>query len=469
MASPTSRRKSALSRRAALKLMGGIGAAGLLSAAGCTITKGVPPISVVGLDKKPAPGRKTNIEVYSVFGGPVGEGMVKMAELFEKSQPDIGVRVVFAPAGVGGGSVQQKLFVAIAGDNPPDCAQLVPSQTPQWADLGIMTDLTDRFKGAGLSQDDFFPPIWESITYKDRIWQMQWDADPNFPFFWNKNLFEEVGLDPDKPPETIEQVDEYSAKLLKKNGPNISRIGMVPWDTYGASNSLFTWGFAFGGSFYDKDTEEVTPDHEYVVKALEWIVGYAKKAGGADRLATTPPGLQLHPFSTGNIGMAPLVSPNYRDILANVKDMKIGTSLLPYQGPGADKPGAGAWIGGWGMFIPTSATHKDEAFEFMRWVTATAEGTKAEWDTVGFPPAYNKSPVLETLKNDEVFSPYYDVLTTATNIRPPFPVSDYFFQKLDEEVNNAIFGIKTPLQALRSAKEDTMAELERFRKEVGSV
>lgn len=468
MASPQPRRGSALSRRSALKLLGGISAAGLLGS-GCTITRGSPPIDEHGLDKKPAPGRKVNIELYSVWGGTGGVGMVNLAKRFEEAQDDIGVRVVYAPAGVGGGSVQQKLFVAIAGENPPDIAQLVPSQTPQWADLGIMTDLTDRFKAAGLTQDDFFPPIWESISYEDKIFQLHWDADPNFPFFWNKKVFEEAGLDPEKPPQTIEEVDEYSAKILKKNGPNIARIGMVPWDSYGASNSMFTWGWAFGGSFFDKDTGQITPDNEYVVKALEWIVDYAKRAGGPDRLAITPPGLQIHVFGTGNVGMAPLVAPNYRDILANVKDMEIGTGQLPYAAPGADRIGAGAWIGGWGMFIPTSAKYKDEAFEFMRWVTASDEGTMAQWETTGYPPAYNKSPVLDLLKNDEVFKPYYDVLTTATNIRPPFPVSDFFFQKLDMEVNAALFGQKTPLQAMRTVRSETETELERFRKEVKAV
>ncbi len=456
-----------ISRRRAIQALGGLGlgATGLLSG-GCTFTKGTPPISDVGLDKKPAPGRKANIEVYSVFGGTVGAGMVKLAQRFEQAQPDIGVRVVYAPAGMGGGAVQQKLFTAIAGDNPPDVAQLVPSQAPQWVELGIMTDLTDRYRAAGLSKDDFFAPVWESITYKDRVWQVQWDADPNFPFFWNKQLFEESGLDPEKPPKTLEEVDEYSAKILKKSGANVTKIGMIPWDSYGYSNSLFTWGFGFGAEFYDKEREEVTPDHEYAVKALEWIVKYARSVGGADRVTVTPPGLQLHPFSTGNIGMSPLVAPNYRDIKTNVKDMKIGATLLPYQPPGAKAPGAAAWIGGWGMFIPATARHKDEAWEFMRWAGASDEGTKAQWDTVGFPPGYNKASVLAEIRDDPVMAPFYDVLTTATNIRPPVPVADFYFTQLDEQISNAVLGLSTPIQALRTVKKNVMGEWDRFRKEV---
>src|SRR5690606_38374013 len=113
----------------------------------------------------------------------------------------------------------------------------------------------------------------------------------------NKKLFESVGLDPDKQPETVEELEEYSAKLLKKDGPNVTQIGTIPWDWYGYSNSMFTWGWSFGGSFYDKEKELATPDHDNNIRALEWLVKYAKSVGGAERVTVTPPGLQFHPFS----------------------------------------------------------------------------------------------------------------------------------------------------------------------------
>jgi multiple sugar transport system substrate-binding protein len=452
-----------LSRRSTLKLMGGMGAAGLLSSAGCTVTMGTPPISTVGLDKKPAPGRKVNIELYNLWGGQIGEGWVRVAEAFEAAYPDIGVRVVFAP---GGGSVQQKLFTAVAGGNPPDIAQIVPMQTPQWAELGVMRDLTADFQAAGLKQEDFFAPAWESMSYNDKIWTVQWNADPNFPFFWNKNLFEASGLDPEKPPTTIEEVDEYSRQILKKSGSTVTKVGAVPWDVYGKANSMFTWGWAFGGEFYDRDRDMVTPDDERIVDALQWMVNYAKNVGGADRLAHSPPGLQLHWFSTGNVGMAPLVPPNYRDIRTNVKDLEIGTGLIPYQPPGASEPGAGAWFGGWSLFVPTGARQPEAAFEFIRWVSATAEGTKVQWDNIGVPSGWNKTPVLDEIKNDETMSPFYDVLVSAKHTRPSMGVSDFYFQKIDEQVDKAIYGLVTPIEALRKVKADTMTELVRFRREV---
>lgn len=430
-------------------------------AAGTTpLPPGVTPTATIG--RAAAPNRKTTINFYSVFGGEEFKGWVKLVEAFEKTQEDIGVKITYSP----GHADNPKLLTAIAGGNSPDVATMTPFSTAQWAELGVMTDLTQYVQKDGLTKDEFFPTAWSDMNWKGKVWQVQWDADPNFPLFWNKDLFEKVGLDADTPPKTIEEVDEFSAKINQIKNGKVTQIGMIPWDTYGASNSLFTWGWAFGGEFYDPDKEEVTPDNDNVVKALEWMVGYAKKLGGPDKVAVAPPNLQGPPFATGKIGMAPLVTPNFRDLKKYAPDMKVGTGLLP-NGPGVTKPGAAGWLGGWSICIPAGSKNPDAAWEFIKYVSATDEGTKLQWNTVGFPPAYKKAPVLEQIKNDPENKPYYDVLVTAQHSRPTIPVGAFYFTTLDQLVGDAVFGRKTPGQAMKEAKQKTMAEWEKFKKQKG--
>jgi len=350
------------------------------------------------------------LELYSVFAGNEHQGWIKLAERYEQVQSDVGIKITYSP----GHQDNPKLLTSIAGGAAPDLAHLTPFSTPQWALLGVMTDLTEYVK---------------------------------------------------KGPQTIDEVDEYSKKINTIRNGKVVRIGMIPWDVYGPENSLFTWGWAFGGEFWDPDKQEVTPDNDYVVKALEWMVRYAKSVGGPDKLSVTPPNLQLHPFGSGNIGMYPLVVPNYRDIRNAKPDMKIGHGLLPYEPPGAKQPGAGAWFGGWGLFIPKGAKNPDAAWEFIKWVSATPEGTKAQWETVGFPPAWKKAPVLEEIKNDPIMGPYYNVLISAKHSRPAIPVGAYYFGQIGEQVGEAINGKKTPLAAMRTAKENTMKEMQRFMKQ----
>ena len=46
------------------------------------------------------------------------------------------------------------------------------------------------------------------------------------------------------------------------------------------------------------------------------------------------------------------------------------------------------------------------------------------------------------------------------------PVADFYFTQLDEQISNAVLGLSTPLQAMRTVKKNVMAEWDRFRKEV---
>jgi multiple sugar transport system substrate-binding protein len=455
-----------LTRRQAIKAMG-LGATAL-ALSGCDVIVGSAPAALSSLGKDPAPGRKTVIEIYSPFASNEAVGWNKLATRYEQIQPDIGVKITYAPASDHTGQDNPKLFTAIAGNASPDIANLTPFGTPQWVELGIMTDLTPYLKRDGITADDFFSVAWHDMNYKGRVWQVQWDADPNFAFFWNKDLFEKVGLDPNRPPQTLDEVDEYSQKINQSQHGNITRIGMIPWNVYGFGNSMFTWGWAFGGEFYDPVKQEVTPDNDYVVKALEWMVNYAKSVGGADKVNVSPPNLQLNPFATGNVGMSPLVVPNAQDVKAANPNMHIGATLLPFQGPGATRPGAGAWFGGWSLFIPRGAKHPDEAWEFIKWVSATPEGTQAQWETIGFPPAYKKAPVLDVMRKDPIAGSFYNVLETAQHSRPAIPVGAFYSAQFEQLISDAIYGKMTPLQALKTVKANTMKEWERFNREFGT-
>lgn len=414
-------------------------------------------------ERAAAAGRATNIEIFEVWGGAYFDGWVNTAMAYEESHPDVGVKITYAP----GHGDNPKLLTSVAGGVPPDIAMIVDFSTAQWAELGVMTPLTPYFEAAGLKGEDFWKAAWYLMEYEGEVWQMPFDVDPNFPNFWNKGLFEECGLDPEVGPTTITDVNEFSKAINKVEDGVCTRIGMVPWGTYGFGNSIYTWGWAFGGNFFDAGKQEVTPDDEYVVAALEWMSKYAQDLGGPDAVSVTPPGLQVHSFGGGNIGMAPMVTANYLDILKYSPDMKIGHGLLPYEGPGESDPGAGAWISGWRLFMPVGAQNPEAAWDFMNWYCATPEGTQVEWDTIGFPPGWKASPVYEEFKADSALQAYYNVLETAKHAKDPVPVGAFYQAQLEEMAAEAVYGRMTATEAMVEAKNRTMAEWDRFREEQG--
>lgn len=450
---------SRFSRRALLGT-GAAAAAGLSS--GCTVVSSGRDASAITPNKEPAPGRKTTIEIYNNFGSAVGAGMVACAQDFEAYQDEIAVRVTFAPASGVGTGIPQKLLTAIAGQQAPDIAYCDASVAPAWTQLQIMTELTPYFERDGILLEDFFPVCAASMAYQDRIWSIQWDADANFPFFWNKVLFEKAGLDPEKPPVTIDDITAAAKELDQVKGGRATQVGIIPWNQYGGANSILTWGYSYGGSFWEEGTNNVTPDDPLVIEALEWMVKSAQSIGGADAVSIAPPSLSAHPFSTGNLGMACMVTPNLVQVKQLNPSLEIGSTLLPYQPPGANKGGEGAWLGGWSGFIPRSAKQPDAAWEFLKWFSVSDEGTASQWRNIGFPVGYAKAKINETIKNDPTTGVYYDTLANMQHTRPLITVNNFYNQQLEEKVEAAVYGQVSPAEALRQVKDLTMREAERF-------
>jgi multiple sugar transport system substrate-binding protein len=324
-----------------------------------------------------------------------------------------------------------------------------------------VTDLTDRFNDAGLTEIDFYPAAWDLMHYKDRVWHLPFEVDPNFPLFWNKGIFSEVGLDPEVGPQTFEEVDAFSELINKEENGLVTRIGMIPWGAYGFANSIHTWGWSFGGEFFDPEANEVTPDDDMVVAALEWMRNYANTVGGPDRVSVAPPNLGLHPIAAGNLGMAPLVTPNYRDSLRYNEELDLGHGLLPIGGEGTD-PGQGAWTSGWRLFIPTGAPNADAAWDFIHWMTATNEGATSQWTHMGFIPGWTGAEINETIKADPVMEAYFNTLLASKFAKAPIPVGAYFQGQLEDKVSQAVYGELEPRQALEEVKQLTMAEWNRF-------
>lgn len=465
-------------RRHFLRLTGGAAGVGLLAAcrrpgkpapgsdntaATPDATEPAPGAAAPPEEGRAAPDRATILEMYSNWGGSLIPAWGSLAEIYEQSHGEIGIEVTFTP----GHEDNPVLMAAVAAGTPPDIAMIADFATPQWAEMGVMTDLTPYFENAGLGKDDFWPAAWQLMNYQGKVWQMPFQVDPNFPFFWNKTLFEEADLDPGQAPSTIDEVTAYSQQINRIENDAVTRIGIIPWQAYGFGNSIYTWGWAFGGSFFDEGKQEVTPEDERIVAALRWMADFAQKLGGPDRVAVSPADLPVHPFGAGAIGMAPLVSANLREIQRYDPDLQIGAGLLPSQPPGERDLGAGAWIAGWRLFIPQGAKDLEDAWEFIRWITVTPEGAEAEWNALGFLPGWKHAPILEQIKSDPVMGVYANVLENAKHAKDPIPVGGFFQQQLEGMAGEAVYGRIDPLEAMLEVKKRTMDEWRRFLEQPG--
>jgi multiple sugar transport system substrate-binding protein len=426
-----------ISRRALL------GGAGLTGVAGCRPRPAMNP-----------GGRR--LTVWHSWGGVMAPRFARVLAAFERAHPAIRIRPVYVQNNL---SANQKFFTAVAARQPPDVAFVDGPQVASWAEWGALEPLTPRVRAAGIRPEEYFTPTWRQTVYRDEVWALTYCADPNFGFAWNKAAFRRAGLDPERPPATIAELTDLAARLTVTEGGIIRQIGMIPWAQYGPANSMFTWGWVFGGEFYDPASGKITADHPRVVAALEWMVTFARRFDPA-RIASLQQGFgtaEQNPFYSGKLAMTSLHIGGIGDIERYAPDLDYGVAPIPHP-PGGEA--RCAWVGGWCMSIPRGAANPDDAWEFIHWLCRSPEGTAVMGRETGLFPGHRASPYFAEVRGRRYYGDYVRILEESRHQRPVMPVQAFYMREMQRAVDAAVYGRKTPARALADARRNTQAELD---------
>lgn len=399
---------------------------------------------------------KKVVRVWHVWGGTMAEGFTRVCEAFRRTHPDIDLRPVFAANDL---ATNQKFFTAVAAHKPPEVIFVDGPQVASWAEWGALEPLTARCQEAGIEEGDYFAPCWRQNVYAGDVWALTFCADPNFGFVWNKDAFRKAGLDPERPPRTIAELDRCARALTRYQANEITQIGLIPWAQYGEANSIFTWGWAFGGDFFDYAHNRITADNERVVKALEWMVSYARQYD-VTKIASLQQGFgsaEQNPFITGKVAMMCLHIGGIADLARYAPDLDYGVTFIPAPPDGEQRS---SWVGGWCVAIPKGAANQDEAWEFIRWLCASPEGTRLVGEATGLFPGYRRSPYFAQVRGKKHYGKFVQILEECRHQRPVMPVQAFYMRELARAVDAAVYGKATPREALARAREATQRELD---------
>ncbi|MDF2921855.1 MAG: extracellular solute-binding protein family 1 [Paenibacillaceae bacterium] len=151
----------------------------------------------------------TDIKVWIRASGP-DEGITAIIDKFNKEQDE--VKVSYEYYGENYASVVQ---MAIAAGNPPDIMEAsggitVNSLAKQGNIIPLGNAVTDELK-AKLHPDTLKP---EEFYYKDELYSVPVRISA-YRLLYNKDLFQAAGLDPEKPPATLEEMREAARKITE--------------------------------------------------------------------------------------------------------------------------------------------------------------------------------------------------------------------------------------------------------------
>jgi len=261
-----------------------------------------------------------------------------------------------------GGEYMTKVGAAAAGGSAPDIIAVDLIYVPQFAAAGQLTDLTDEAKALPYF-DKLSPSHVRLATYEGKIFALPFNAEGSI-LLWNKDLFEQAGLDPEKAPTTWAEIADAAKKITALGNDN---YGFYFSGSCAGCNA-FTFApliWASGGDILSQDGTTATLTDPNVAAALDFY-----RQMWAD--GSMPPGAQAdtgtdfaNAFPTGKIGMTGSGAFAISQIKNDHPEINFGVTFLPGQNGGQSSFAGGDSIG-----IPSGSKYPKEAFEFIQWMTS---------------------------------------------------------------------------------------------------
>jgi ABC-type sugar transport system permease subunit/ABC-type glycerol-3-phosphate transport system substrate-binding protein len=335
------------------------------------------------------PAGKIKLVVWGLQYGEESKGLEAKVREFERRHPNVKVSIL----SMGAGQMNpQKLMTAIVGNVPPDVIYQDRFTIGDWASREAFLSLDDYVRRDqndpyAVRESDYYKACWVEASYKGKLFAIPAGTDCR-ALFYNRTLFREAGLDPDKPPQTWDELKEFSDKLtaINKADNSFKRIGFIP--NYGNS-WLYIYSWQNGGEFMSPDGRTCTMNAKENVEALDYMVSIYDKLGGVTKVDAFTAGFQtndLDPFLTGKVGMK--IDGNW--VLNNIArfgpDLDFAVAPAPVPAERLEqtlggKPGRFygqapfiTWAGGFSYAIPKGSEHPDEAWEFIKWMCSPDAG-----------------------------------------------------------------------------------------------
>jgi len=316
-----------------------------------------------GTSPTSAPAETKTVRVWIQWG----DNPQQIQELFDKYGAQAGVKVeVTAPV------EDDKILPALTGSDPPDVLVLSGGDlVKSYAKENMVISLNDSIQTGGIDLNDIFPAPLEQCKQGDQILCLPWGTDM-YALFWNKDMFEAAGLDPETPPKTMEELAEFADKMTKVGADGkVEQLGFLP-DQAWSHGDLYAR--MFGGFWYNEDGTQLTANSQPIIDSLTWQQQFYTKYNPDDVLALSSGWGDAYmsadyPFYTGKLAMYVdgewMTGPNF--ISAFKPEASYGVAPFP---PPADHPERAntAVVQGTVAVIPANAKDKEASAKLLAWM-----------------------------------------------------------------------------------------------------
>ncbi|MEY2546693.1 MAG: multiple sugar transport system permease protein, partial [Verrucomicrobiota bacterium] len=402
-----------------------------------------------------------------------------------------------------------RFLVSVAGGAPPDLIRFDRYAISEWAARGAFARLNQFVRRDEASNDpnavrpeNFYRACWEEVVYEHPlthergIYAVPADVDDR-ALFYNKDILKRGGYvdlaGEARPPRTWEELEEMATRLTERDARGaITQLGFAP--NFGNA-WLYLYSWMNGGEFLSGDRTRCTLASAPVVRALEWMTRMYDRVGGARAVyafqgnsqagqLNVAPG-QLDWFVQGKVAMKIDGYWCFPEVLAQFgRDLNyaVAPPPLPAREVAVGRKGFG-WVSGWCFAIPSTAQHKEAAWELLRFMCSRrareiiGESEQQRLQSLGrvYVPMQNANrrinewqfekyiahnPAIQSKVRDGA-KLLNDLLETSP-IRPVTPVGQLLFNEQRRATENAIFHKMSAEDGLKQSEQIVQKQLDRL-------
>ncbi len=398
----------------------------------------------------------TEITWWHAMGAELGKKLEEIVAGYNASQTEYHVTPVYK------GSYPETMTAAIAAfraGQQPDIVQVFEVGTgTMMAAQGAVYPVYQLMADTG----EAFDPS----SYLQAVVGYYTDTDGNMlslPFnsstpilYYNKDVFEKAGLDPNQPPETWEQLIEFSKQIMESGA---AKCGFTSgWVSWVQTENMSAWHNqpigtlqnGFGGL-----SAELTLNNPFMVKhwsnLKEWaeagIYQYGGPVGGAD----APP-----KFYAQECAIYMNSSASRAGVLLNAKDFEVGFGMLPYYDDVEGAP-QNSIIGGATLWVLQGQTPEEYKGVANFFSYLSSPEVQADWHQFsGYLPITQAAYELGQEQGYYESTPGSDVAIKQITLNPPTENSKglrfgnyvQIRDVIDQEFEAMLAGSKTPQEAL---------------------
>lgn len=304
---------------------------------------------------------KTTIEYWHVNAESFGGTTVKqLVEEFNKANPDIEVVAKYNPDMYKG--LTQNLQAAMASGKNPDVVQMGYSYLNYAGDNLKYVDIQDLINKQAPEdktylQDNFLPNIL-SLATTDGGKQIGLPYSVSVPvLYYNPEIFKQAGLDPNKPPQTWQEVTDYAKTI--KGTTNTVGFFMQEYADNWAQQALIE---SNGGQMLTKKDGKAAAafDSPEAAQAYQMLADMVKD--GSALHATNEEAFQA--FLSGKLGMVCTTIGKRENFEKSAKFTVMATQFLTFDNKPRKVPAGGNLL----MVFSQSPEKQKAAWKFIKFL-----------------------------------------------------------------------------------------------------